>query len=86
MMKVGWGKLVEWKEEGGTIILRAKDLWSSRALRSAIRRLEYPSCSIEAGLFCGIIEAATRKRYEVEELRCETKGDKYCEFILKVSE
>ncbi|MEM3406437.1 MAG: V4R domain-containing protein [Nitrososphaerota archaeon] len=45
---------------------------------------EKPVCDFLAGYFVGMLEEIYKKEYTCEETKCIAKGDKYCEFKIKV--
>ncbi|MBS3816434.1 MAG: hypothetical protein KGY76_02600 [Candidatus Thermoplasmatota archaeon] len=45
-----------------------------------------PSCHILRGIICSIHENSTPKIIEVEEVKCESLGNKHCEFEIKERE
>jgi len=82
--RLGYGKIIEFKEESEKIIIRIKDSWTSRALKYNNYTTKFPTCYIELGLFQGILEGALKKEVESEEVKCQAKGDEYCEFLFEL--
>ena len=75
----GWGKgeIALWREEEGEIILRVWD--NAFAKRGSSKT---PSCFFLKGFIEGILKELTQKCVKIEETKCISKGDKYCEFHL----
>jgi len=47
-----------------------------------VKKSPRPICFFEAGLFSGLLESMYRKKMPVKEIKCKSKGDKYCQFKL----
>jgi predicted hydrocarbon binding protein len=49
---------------------------------SALGRTGQPECHIVRGILEGTAEVVFKKEYQCQEVKCLSKGDKYCEFLL----
>jgi predicted hydrocarbon binding protein len=78
---LGWGIIdVEDLGDGeGRVIV-----YNSFEAESYLSRGETIQCYFIQGIWWGIWSEYTGERCEVEEIRCASRGDEYCEIILKV--
>lgn len=86
MNYVGWGQIVKMEEKEDRIRIFMSESFDSRSIRSVKERFEWPACAIERGYIAGLLEAIRNKKCEVEEVRCQAKGDEICEFVFKFFE
>jgi predicted hydrocarbon binding protein len=71
----------EIREDDNKLIVRVKGSASSRAMKFVMKKSKFPACVYEPSYVAGAIEAFTGRKCEVEETKCEAKGDKYCEWV-----
>jgi len=73
----GWGKSkILWKGEE-EMVLR---IWNNAFARKDSSKT--PSCFFLKGFIEGILKELTQKCVKIEETKCVSKGDAYCEFRL----
>ena len=65
------------------LIVRVKDSFSVRALKSVKLKTNFPACIIEPSHTCGALEALVGGRWFVEETFCQAKGDRFCEWMFR---
>jgi predicted hydrocarbon binding protein len=69
------------KDNDNKICVKVKNTFSCRAIKSVMKKTAFPVCIYEPSYTAGVIEAALGRKCEVEEMKCEAKGDKYCEWV-----
>jgi predicted hydrocarbon binding protein len=69
------------KDNDNKIRAKVKNTFSCRAIKSVMKKTTFPACIYEPSYTAGVIEAALGRKCEVEEMKCEAKGDKYCEWV-----
>ena len=78
--RCGWGRseITSWREEG-EIVLR---VWDNAFAKKGSSKT--PSCFFLKGFIQGILGELTGKCVEIEETKCISKGDEYCEFQIRL--
>lgn len=75
--RCGWGRseVISWRKQQSNIVLR---VWNNAFAEKGSSKT--PSCFFLKGFIEGILQELTSKCAKVEETRCISKGDEYCEF------
>ena len=60
------------------VIIRVRGFITS----SGVTNSDVPVCQIERGVLTGIVECITKKSCDGKEVKCQSMGDDYCEFII----
>ena len=78
---LGYGRfeLIKYDLESGVFILRMRD---GPTKTEAKKIQEEPSCHTERGVMAGIVESILKRPCSGKEVRCQVKGDEYCEFVI----
>ena len=78
--QMGWFKVVkmDWNEAKKEKIITLDNTAESEALG----RKDRPSCHCTSGLLAGIVSGAFNVHVQGKEMKCKSKGDEYCEFIV----
>lgn len=79
--QMGWFRVVgmEWDEARKEKVIRLDHTAESQAVGTAAK----PVCYCTSGLIAGIVSAAYGVRVQGKEVKCQSKGDQYCEFTVK---
>jgi len=73
-------ELILFDEEKPYIIIRVRDSWECTYIGSGYNE---PQCNFIRGFFEGFLEGLLSKELESTEVKCQCKGDPYCEFHIK---
>lgn len=74
--ELGWGNFNI--TNGNEIVVKVEHSFIARGYGSSDRA----SCHFLRGYNAGLAEALSGKSIDAEEVRCATKGDGYCEFVM----
>jgi predicted hydrocarbon binding protein len=79
--QMGWFKVVgmDWDEARKEKVIRLEHTAESQAVGKAAK----PVCYCTSGLLAGIVSAAYGVKVQGKEVKCQSKGDQYCEFTVK---
>ena len=64
------------------IVVRVNNSYSSVCYREMCVKSTQPLCHLLRGLFAGGFSVLLKTDYDAEEVKCASKGDPYCEFVL----
>lgn len=86
----GWGIiLIDEQKKGRELLFRVYNGWEAESYTTAIGKSDEPVCHFMRGFFAGATAAiyfrTDMEHVKGEETKCTTKGDPYCEFVVRMA-
>ncbi len=83
----GWGLIWIVEEKESEALIRVYNGWEAESYLDTIGKSDTPMCHFTRGFFAGAAGVLKFKSENVEgvETKCTTKGDPYCEFVVRVA-